>query len=108
MAVTIDAHSDTFTVIVTFTPDPSRTEELVEAIRTFVENVVRHQAGFLSSTIHISADGTRVINYAQWAGRQAFDAFGANAAVMDQRGAITEFPHEGRPYEIAFQVTASA
>jgi quinol monooxygenase YgiN len=108
MAVTITPHSDTFTVIVTFTPDPSRRQELVEAIRTFVENVVRHQPGFLSSTVHVSADGTRVINYAQWADRQACEAFGANSAVMDQRGAITEFPHEGQPYEIAFQVTASA
>ncbi|MEW2418382.1 antibiotic biosynthesis monooxygenase family protein [Streptomyces sp. NPDC046866] len=108
MAVTIDAHSDTFTVIVTFTPDPSRREELVEAIRAFVVTVVRHQPGFLSSTVHVSADGTRVINYAQWADREAYEAFGANGAVMDQRGAITNFPHEGQPYEIAFQVTATA
>ncbi|MGI5360014.1 antibiotic biosynthesis monooxygenase family protein [Streptomyces sp. CA-252508] len=108
MAVTIDAHSDTFTVLVTFAPHPSRTEELVEAIRTFVENVVRHQPGFLSSTVHVSTDRTRVINYAQWASRQAYEAFGANEAVLSRRGAITEFPHDGQPYEIAFQTTASA
>ncbi|GAA3131576.1 putative quinol monooxygenase [Streptomyces echinatus] len=108
MALTIDARSDTFTVIVTFTPALSCRQELVEAIRAFVENVVRHQPGFLSSTVHVSADGARVINYAQWASRQAYEAFGANDAVMDQRGTITDFPHEGQPYEIAFQVTASA
>ncbi|MEV4189934.1 putative quinol monooxygenase [Streptomyces toxytricini] len=108
MAVTINPHSDTFTVIVTFTPDPSRRAELVEAIRTFVEDVVRHQPGFLSSTVHVGADGTRVINYAQWAGREAFEAFGANSAVMGRRGAITDFPHEGQSYEIPFQTTPAA
>ncbi|MBT2459214.1 antibiotic biosynthesis monooxygenase [Streptomyces sp. ISL-86] len=64
MAVTIDPDADAFTVIVTFTPDPSRRDELVKAIGTFVETVVRRQTGFVSSTVHVSVDGTRVVNYA--------------------------------------------
>ncbi|MFJ4526347.1 antibiotic biosynthesis monooxygenase family protein [Streptomyces sp. NPDC088810] len=108
MAVTIDPDAGVHTVMVHFTVEPGRREVLVEAIGTFVEDVVRHQPGFVSSTVHISLDGTRVINYAQWASREAFEAFQNNPEAMSRQGVIPEFQPSGQPYTIAFQAAAAA
>lgn len=34
---------------------------------------MRRVPGFVSANIHRSLDGTRVINYAQWSSKEAFD-----------------------------------
>lgn len=34
---------------------------------------MRHQPGFISATIHRSLDGVRVVNYAQWKSKEAFE-----------------------------------
>ena len=49
-----------------FEVEPSRQEELVELLRQATEQVMRHVPGFVSSSIHRSLDGKRVVNYAQW------------------------------------------
>jgi quinol monooxygenase YgiN len=108
MAVEIDPGAGVYTVMVPFTVEPGRREVLVEAIRSFAEDVVRHQPGFVSSTVHISQDGTQVINYAQWASREEFDAFQTNHDAMSRQGVIPQFQPSGQPYTIAFQATAAA
>ncbi|MGA5037029.1 putative quinol monooxygenase [Streptomyces capoamus] len=108
MAVTMLPDADTFTVLVSFTVPAERRDELVQTIRTFVQEEVRHRSGFVSSTVHTSQDGTRVINYAQWESREAFEAFQSDADAMSRRGVITEFQRDARPYTIAFQATATA
>ena len=35
---------------------------------------MQHQPGFVSANIHVSTDGTRVVNYAQWESAEAFQA----------------------------------
>jgi quinol monooxygenase YgiN len=55
------------TVITSFTVEPGRQHELAEIISTATEEWVQHQTGFISSNIHISGDGTQVVNYSQWA-----------------------------------------
>ncbi len=49
--------------------------------------MLRHQPGFISANLHRSLDGTKVINYAQWASRDAFEAMFQNP---DARARLTE------------------
>ena len=74
----IIAEDDLFTQIVEFDIDFARQMDLIDSIVAEVERWVRHRPGFVSSTLHASHDGTRVINYAQWRDRESFEAFTRN------------------------------
>jgi heme-degrading monooxygenase HmoA len=69
---TIQHHGPYATLINVFTVDPAKASELAEVLTTATENVMQHQQGFRSANIHISTDGTRVINYAQWDSTEAY------------------------------------
>jgi quinol monooxygenase YgiN len=71
---TIEQHSPHATLINVFTVDPERAAELAELLAAATEQVMRHLPGFVSANIHISTDGTRVVNYAQWQSAQAYQA----------------------------------
>ena len=53
---------------------PRQGRETGRLLHTATENVMRHQPGFRSANIHLSTDGTRVVNYAQWDSAEAFHA----------------------------------
>jgi heme-degrading monooxygenase HmoA len=46
--------------------------------------------GFRSANIHISTDGTRVVNYAQWDSAEAFAAMQANPEAQVHMRAAAE------------------
>ena len=48
--------------------------ELADLLHAATEEVMRHQPGFRSANIHVSTDGTRVVNYAQWDTAEAYRA----------------------------------
>lgn len=54
--------------------------------------ILQHLPGFFSTNIHVSHDGTRVVNFAQWGSRERFEA-------MRERNA--EQPHMRRAAELA-------
>lgn len=56
-------------------PDAEHAERLIEALTGEVERWVADCDGFVSANFHVSAQGTRVVNYAQWRDRAAFEAF---------------------------------
>lgn len=70
----IATDQDVATLINVFVVDPDRQQDLVELLETATEEVMRHLPGFVSANIHASANGTRVVNYAQWRSRAAFEA----------------------------------
>lgn len=73
--VTLDKkNSQVFPVIVVFQVEPSQQRELLDSIVEYMEGYVKHQPGFISSSLHKSADGTRVVNYAQWENPEFFKA----------------------------------
>jgi heme-degrading monooxygenase HmoA len=77
----IRADAGVVTLINVFTVDPANQQQLVELWQQATEEVMRHQPGFVSASIHRSLDGTKVINYAQWESREAFGAmFGSPQA----------------------------
>lgn len=74
--------------LVTFTVEPARQQEIAGIIVDQVERTAAHHPGFVSATYHLSFDGTEIMNYAQWAGKDAFDAFAEDPASQDLRTAF--------------------
>jgi quinol monooxygenase YgiN len=71
---TISANDSLITLINTFTCAEVHQEAIVTELDKATDEIFRHQPGFVSGNVHASLDRTRVINYAQWASIEAFDA----------------------------------
>lgn len=67
---TISADADLVTLVNVFTVAPERQMELADALDRATSDVFLTVPGFVSATPHVSLDGHRVVNYAQWAGEQ--------------------------------------
>ena len=63
---TISANNNFLTLINVFTVDPSNQQKLVDLLILATEGSVSKVAGFISSSLHKSIDGTKVAMYAQW------------------------------------------
>ncbi|MEP7246033.1 MAG: antibiotic biosynthesis monooxygenase [Gammaproteobacteria bacterium] len=70
----IDSEAEGVTLINVFTVEPTRQAELVALLDEATAQVMRHQRGFVSASIHKSLDGRKVANYAQWHSKEDFDA----------------------------------
>ncbi len=70
---TIDAHFTGCTLINVYEVDAAKQDELVRSLSEATEQRIRHLPGFISVSIHRSLDGTRVVNYAQWASKEHLD-----------------------------------
>lgn len=77
----IEAGSPGITLINVFTVEPEDQKRLVELLIEATESVMSTVAGFVSANIHASTDGTRVVNYAQWASVEQFEAMLQNPVV---------------------------
>lgn len=71
---TITKDRPCLTLINTFEVEPARADELVDLLVRITDKSMRGRDGFISASIHVSQDGTRVVNYAQWRDKAAFDA----------------------------------
>ena len=74
MNAVINADQAIFTLINTFDVEANRSAAVVESLRGFTERVTRDLAGFISASVHVSLDRTRVVNYVQWRSEQDFAA----------------------------------
>src|ERR1700738_5528614 len=70
----ITEHADHATLINVFTVEPERARDLADLLTAATEEVIQHIDGFISANIHLSTDGTRVVNYAQWSSAEAMQA----------------------------------
>lgn len=70
---TIDPKRPLLTLINVYEVAPDKQAELAQLLAEATEKVMRHQTGFISVSIHRSVDGTRVVNYAQWASKDDFE-----------------------------------
>lgn len=104
----IAKHNDVLTVIIIFAVEPARQQELIDAIVDFLE-IVKQQPGFVSSSIHKSIDGVRVMNYAQWQSQEAYQAFVNNTQVQAQGKKLTQYQiHEYHLYEVVVSLPDDA
>lgn len=62
------------TMINTLTVKPEKQQELMDYLKAMTEEAVVTAPGFISANFHLSKDGTRVINYAQWRSIQDLQA----------------------------------
>lgn len=98
----IAKNNDVITAIIIFAVEPEKQQELIDTIIEFLETVVKHQPGFVSSSIHKSIDGLRVMNYAQWKTQQDYQAFVQNVEVQAKGKKLSKFQlHESHLYEVA-------
>jgi quinol monooxygenase YgiN len=66
--------SSVVTLINVFTVDPANQQQLVDLLTRATDGSVRRAAGFISSTLHRSTDGTKVAMYAQWRSAEDYQA----------------------------------
>ncbi|BBZ27799.1 antibiotic biosynthesis monooxygenase [Mycolicibacterium madagascariense] len=71
---TIEAHGPHTTLINVFTVTPDNAARLAAMLEDATEQVMCKVPGFVSANIHVSSDGTRVVNYAQWESAEAYQA----------------------------------
>ncbi len=70
------------TFINTFKVNPDNAEKLLEALNSATEKIFRHMPGFISVSLHISTDRSRVVNYAQWRSKEDYRAMSENPEVQ--------------------------
>ncbi|PSB61618.1 antibiotic biosynthesis monooxygenase, partial [Chroococcidiopsis cubana CCALA 043] len=71
---------------------------------------VKHQPGFVSSSLHKSLDGIRVLNYAQWKTLEDYKAFLNNSEIQARGAAKLANFHllDSRVYEVTISLPESA
>lgn len=62
------------TVITTFEMTPATATELLEKLQAAYTEVIRHQPGFISASLHMNDAMTRICNYSQWQRREDYQA----------------------------------
>jgi|SRR5580658_5409296 quinol monooxygenase YgiN len=91
---TIETESGICTLINVFTVEPEKQRALIELLVAATEEVICHQAGFISANIHRSPDGRHVANYAQWETAEALQSMLRNPEAqshLNQAAAISTF-----------------
>ncbi|MGL5806683.1 MAG: antibiotic biosynthesis monooxygenase family protein [Xenococcaceae cyanobacterium] len=97
---TIAINNEILTVIVIFSVEPEKQQELIDAIAEF-SKTVKQQPGFISANIHKSLDGLKVANYAQWRSQKDYENFIHNAEIQAKAAKIRKFNPDNRIYEVA-------
>jgi heme-degrading monooxygenase HmoA len=99
----IRADDQVVALINVFTCTPENQQRLVEAWQRGTDDLMRYLPGFISANIHRSLDGTRVINYAQWESREAFQATLGNPEVAAY---FSELAQIGTPAPVLTEVVS--
>ena len=100
---TIKVDKDIITLINVFTVDPSRQQQLVDALIETTRQVWRLQDGFISASIHKSKDRKKVVNYVQYKGKEAFDKRLDNPeAVTHMNKVLSMAKADGNLYDVVF------
>jgi heme-degrading monooxygenase HmoA len=69
---------------------------------------MKNLPGFVSATIHKSADGVRVVNYAQWHSREDFEAIFNNPEATAHMKPIMEIAKfDAHLYEVVESISVS-
>lgn len=82
-------------------------EWLIQELKSFTEDTMRHQPGFISATLHKSFDGLTVINYARWRTADDFKQATRNPAMEGHRQRLGDrFRREGALGTVAYTYIA--
>ena len=97
MSLTIDAAADLHTLINTFTVQSGKQGEAVACLRAFTEAHAHKSHGFVGAAVHVSLDGTRVINYVQWESEADLAAMLATPAAQAHMAVMAALVHSVTP-----------
>ena len=107
--VQIASGNEVATLINVFTVSPENQQKLVDMLVEATEKTMRHIPGFVSASIHKSADGTRVANYAQWRSTEDFQAMLKDPRAAEHMKPIRELAtNDANLYEVVESFTARA
>jgi|SRR5450756_2040950 len=68
----LDLSAGHYILINTFTVEPENAHALLKHLSKATKDIFQHAPGFVSANLHLSADCTRVANYAQWRSREDY------------------------------------
>ena len=95
---TIEEHAELATLINVFTVAPERASELAQLLRVVTEEKMQFVPGFISANIHVSTDGTRVVNYAQWQSSEAYQAMFEDPSAREHMGVCAAIATSFEPH----------
>lgn len=97
--VVIDPSKKILTLVSVTDVDPQHCDELVRLFIGTTEAVMMKMDGFISSSVHRSNDGTKVINYAQWESEEALNAARNEPSAQGHYEKIGALAKSLTPYE---------
>jgi quinol monooxygenase YgiN len=98
---TITKQNNIVTLINVFAVAPENQQPLLDLLVHATREVMAKQPGFVSANFHKSVDGTRVVNYAQWASKEAFEAMMRNPEAHPHMEAAARLAtYEAHLYEV--------
>ena len=74
MDITIHANGQMVTLVNVCTVDPRDQKELIEIFKEGTEAWISKVPGYISTSLHKSTDGRRVVIYSQWQNAQSIGA----------------------------------
>jgi heme-degrading monooxygenase HmoA len=86
----IDKGSGVVTLINVFTVAPENQQKLVDMLIEATQRTMGHMPGFVSANIHRSGDGMRVVNYAQWESKEAFETMAKDPRAQKHMAPVSE------------------
>jgi len=107
---TIDDQAHLFTLINTFKVHDGQAARVVGSLQRFTEEQASRMAGFFGASVHVSLDGTTVVNYVQWKTRNAFDAMFESPAAKEHMRELKALVVSVSPvfYDVVYVGKASA
>lgn len=103
---TITKEKRVTTLINVFTVAAENQQRLVDSLIEATEKVMKKLPGFVSANIHKSADGIRVVNYAQWRSREDFESMMKNPEAESHIKPIMKIAKvDAHLYEVAESVS---
>ena len=95
--ITIAAGDEILTMINTFVCAEVRQNELVETLSRATTDIFVHLDGFISASLHVSLDRTRVVNYAQWRSADDLDRAQVDPKVQEHLAEIMAIAESADP-----------
>lgn len=90
------------TLINVFETTPERQDEVLRLLAEINEAQVKARPGFVSSVLHFSLDGRRVVNYAEWESREAWLAMANDPEIRAALAPVLQLASvQAGAYEVA-------
>src|SRR5665213_1661333 len=87
---TISTENTVINMIEVIPIKPENQQKLLDILIDLTENIIKHMPGFVSASFHKSLDQTKIVTYAQWENREAWEAMVKNPKVHPHLRKIEE------------------